>query len=72
MPRELSLPDIAQMAPLWSEFVSPWIELLLQAAARGKLPLRFGGEHLSRPICICDSVVPGDVHYRMIQAVING
>lgn len=33
VPRKLSLPDIAAVLSAWTQFVSPWIELLLQPAA---------------------------------------
>src|ERR1700679_23289 len=40
--RKLALPDVAEMLSSWSEFISPGIKFLFEAATRGVLPLRLG------------------------------
>src|SRR6266545_4442300 len=59
--RELSLPDVAQVPSTGSQLVAPRVDLLLQAAARGVFPLRFGRQALACPARVGGGVVPGDV-----------
>src|SRR5829696_8248579 len=40
--REASLPDVAAMAAIRFQRISPWIGCAVQAAARGALPFGFG------------------------------
>src|SRR5262249_25756619 len=69
--REFSLPDIAQMAAAWRQVISPGVYLLLQAAASGVFPLRFGREALAGPAAILSRIVPGDVRHRVLLAPLD-
>ncbi len=64
---KLALPDVAQMLSAGSEFVSPGVELLFEAAAGGVLPLRLRRKRLRCPCRVSGGIVPRNMHHRMIQ-----
>ncbi len=66
---EIALPDVAAMFAVGTELVTPRISVLLKAASRRILPLCLRGQPLSRPLRICNGVIPGDMHYGMLVAV---
>ena len=69
--RKFSLPDVAHVFAGRGELVAPRVELLLEASARGVLPLRLGGQRPARPGGVGRRVVPGDVHHRMARPVVH-
>jgi hypothetical protein len=56
--RKLALPDVAEVLSSGSEFITPGIEFLFEAAARGVLPLRLGRKRFRCPGGVGCSVVP--------------
>src|SRR5258708_35004832 len=47
--REFALPDVAEVLPGGRQLVSPRIEVLFEAAARGEFPFRLGREAFAGP-----------------------
>jgi hypothetical protein len=68
---KLTLPYIAAMLSVGTQFVSPGVEFLDQAAAGSVLPLGLGGEPLSAPVAECLGVVPGDVNDGIVASAIE-
>src|SRR3954452_3554987 len=69
--RKLALPHIAHVLAVRSEFVAPGINLLLQTAARGILPLSFRRKTLARPPSVGSSIVPAQLHNGITESSIN-
>ena len=69
--RELTLPDVAEVFAVRGKIIPPGIELLLEAAASGVLPLGLGGERFACPLGESGGIVPGDVDDGVIRAVVD-
>ncbi len=68
---ELALPDVAEVAAIGRQVVAPGVEFLFEASAGGVLPLGFDRERLAGPCGVGCGVVPGDVDYGMVGAVVD-
>lgn len=53
------------------ELVAPGVLGAFEAAARGALPLRLGGQILSRPARIGEGVAEGDVDHGMVHEIVD-
>jgi hypothetical protein len=69
--RELALPDVAEVLAVRGKIIAPGIELLLEAAASGVLPLGLGREGFPCPFGVSGGIVPGDVDDGVIGAVVD-
>jgi hypothetical protein len=60
------LPDVAEVLAAGSEFVTPGVDLLLEAATGCVFLLGFGGQTLLRPIAILNRIVPAHLDYGVV------
>src|SRR5690625_3846180 len=68
-PGKLSLPDIGFWLLLCRGGISPDIDSPIDTTTRSILPFRFSRQLLICPLCISNSIFPGDMHYRMIHPI---
>src|SRR5690606_1825772 len=69
--REFALPDIAEMPAAGRQLIAPRIQFLLQSAPSGIFPFGLRRQTFSGPGAVSGSVIPGNMHDRMVEAFSN-
>ena len=71
--RKVALPDVGAMLAVGEhQIIAPGVDLGIEAAARGKFPLGFGGQAHEEVRAELDGIVVRDVHDGMILAIVLG
>ena len=68
---KFALPNITEVLAVWSQLITPGINLLLKATARCIFPFRFGRQPLACPLGIGTAIGPRYMSHRIVLTLMN-